>query len=247
MLTFGSLFAGIGGFDLGFERVGMQCKWQVEIDDYATRVLEKHWPDVARFRDIKECGGHNLEQVDIICGGDPCQGNSIAGAINKRKVDDIGANFPRVVAALRPLCVVRENAGIERSDAVRSWKRMRADFESLGYSVVPVRVSTAMVGGDHWRARTFLVGFSSDACCERWEGVDWEGLETRDACRVGGDELRPEPPAKDVRSAPRICGVAHGVPNRLDRIRCLGNAVDPRVAEWIGRRIVEAFDNGGAA
>ena len=51
-LTFGSLFAGIGGFDLGFERAGMECKWQVEIDDYATRVLEKHWPDVARHRDV---------------------------------------------------------------------------------------------------------------------------------------------------------------------------------------------------
>ena len=72
-LTFGSLFAGIGGFDLGFERAGMVCKWQVEIDDYANRVLAKHWPDVHRERDIRECGVHNLERVDVICGGFPCQ------------------------------------------------------------------------------------------------------------------------------------------------------------------------------
>ena len=51
-LTFGSLFAGIGGLDLGLERAGMVCKWQVEIDGYATKVLEKHWPRVARWRDI---------------------------------------------------------------------------------------------------------------------------------------------------------------------------------------------------
>lgn len=68
LMTFGSLFAGIGGFDLGFERAGLVCKWQVEIDDYATKVLEKHWPSVHRERDIRQCGKHNLEQVDVIFG-----------------------------------------------------------------------------------------------------------------------------------------------------------------------------------
>jgi len=52
-LTFGSLFAGIGGFDLGLEMAGMVCKWQVEIDDYASRVLAKHWPNVARHDDVR--------------------------------------------------------------------------------------------------------------------------------------------------------------------------------------------------
>ena len=56
-LTFGSLFAGIGGFDLGFERAGMTPLWQVEIDDYCNRVLEKHWPDVKRYRDVREIHG----------------------------------------------------------------------------------------------------------------------------------------------------------------------------------------------
>ena len=89
-LTFGSLFAGIGGFDLGFERAGMQCKWQVEIDDYATRVLEKHWPDVHRERDVKQCGKHNLEPVDVICGGFPCQDVSAAGKRNGVKGERSG-------------------------------------------------------------------------------------------------------------------------------------------------------------
>ncbi len=78
-LTFGSLFAGIGGFDLGFERAGMVCKWQVEIDDYANRVLAKHWPAVHRERDIRQCGAHNLQPVDVVCGGFPCQDISYAG------------------------------------------------------------------------------------------------------------------------------------------------------------------------
>jgi len=88
-LTFGSLFAGIGGFDLGFERAGVTCKWQVEIDEYATRVLERHWPRVRRWRDVREFIGEveqtwldnshystrgakrNPLQVDVICGGFP--------------------------------------------------------------------------------------------------------------------------------------------------------------------------------
>ena len=59
-LTHGSLFAGIGGFDLGFERAGIKTIWQVEIDEYCRRVLEKHWPDVERFSDVRLCGADNL-------------------------------------------------------------------------------------------------------------------------------------------------------------------------------------------
>lgn len=63
-LTFGSLFSGIGGFDLGFEQAGMVCKWQVEIDDKARDILDKHWPGVAKFGDVRNVGNHNLEPVD---------------------------------------------------------------------------------------------------------------------------------------------------------------------------------------
>jgi hypothetical protein len=72
-LTFGSLFAGIGGFDLGLERAGMECRWQVEIDPFCRKVLEKHWPGVPKYGDIREIKGPELERVDLICGGFPCQ------------------------------------------------------------------------------------------------------------------------------------------------------------------------------
>ena len=112
-LTFGSLFAGIGGFDLGFERAGMQCKWQVEIDDYANRVLQKHWPDVHRERDIRECGSHNLSPVDVICGGFPCQDIRVANTGSAKGLDGdrSGLFFDavRVVDELQPRIVVMEN------------------------------------------------------------------------------------------------------------------------------------------
>ena len=80
-VKFGSLFAGIGGIDLGLERAGMECIWQVEIDDYATRVLEKHWPNVRRWRDVRDFPPEPVEdwRCDLIAGGFPCQDISYAG------------------------------------------------------------------------------------------------------------------------------------------------------------------------
>ncbi len=111
MLTFGSLFAGVGGFDLGFERAGFECKWQVEIDDYATRVLERHWPDVHRERDIRQCGRHNLERVDCIIGGFPCVDISYAGKGAGLDGARSGLFFEaiRLFRELQPRAVVLEN------------------------------------------------------------------------------------------------------------------------------------------
>src|SRR6185436_9645399 len=78
-MTFGSLFAGIGGLDLGLERAGMECRWQVENDPFCIAVLEKHWPEVKRYGDIREVEGSELERVDLMCGGFPCQDLSCAG------------------------------------------------------------------------------------------------------------------------------------------------------------------------
>ena len=79
MLTVGSLFSGIGGPDLGLERAGMNVIWQSEIDDYASRVLKKHWPEVPNYGDIKEIDWQRVERPDVVCGGYPCQPFSLAG------------------------------------------------------------------------------------------------------------------------------------------------------------------------
>ena len=69
----GSLFAGIGGFDLGLERAGgFQTAWFCEQDPYCTKVLNKHWPDVPVYPDITELKGQDVEPVDVLCGGFPC-------------------------------------------------------------------------------------------------------------------------------------------------------------------------------
>lgn len=78
-LTVGSLFAGIGGFDLGFHRVGCDVRWQVEQDGKAQSVLSARFPDATLYDDVQTVGAANLEPVDVICGGFPCQDVSVAG------------------------------------------------------------------------------------------------------------------------------------------------------------------------
>jgi DNA (cytosine-5)-methyltransferase 1 len=78
-LVYGSLFTGVGGFDLGFDRAGMRCAWQVEIDANCRTVLERQWPDVSRREDVRATRGDELEAVDVICAGFPCQDLSVSG------------------------------------------------------------------------------------------------------------------------------------------------------------------------
>lgn len=78
-LRLGSVYTGIGGFDLGFERAGFTVAWQIEIEKFCVAVLKSRWPDVERFNDVRECGKHNLSTVDVLAGGFPCQDLSVAG------------------------------------------------------------------------------------------------------------------------------------------------------------------------
>lgn len=86
--TVGSLFSGIGGMDLAFTWAGCHTAWQVEIDDYCTQILQRHWPDVPRYRDVRGITGRGgkgwrryerVAPVDILAGGFPCQDISVAG------------------------------------------------------------------------------------------------------------------------------------------------------------------------
>lgn len=77
--TFGSLFAGVGGFDLGFEAAGYECKFQVEWDKHCQQILAHHWPNVPRWGDVSEVSGYDLPPVDVITYGFPCQDLSVAG------------------------------------------------------------------------------------------------------------------------------------------------------------------------
>jgi DNA (cytosine-5)-methyltransferase 1 len=134
-LTFGSLFAGIGGFDLGFERAGMECAWQVEIDPDAQRVLRRHWPDAKLLPDVTKAGRKNLPKVDVICGGFPCQDLSVAGkrAGIKGKRSGLFYHMARITRELKPAVLVWENVpGLLSSERGRCFLEVLAEMDRIG-------------------------------------------------------------------------------------------------------------------
>jgi len=237
-MTFGSLFAGIGGFDLGFERAGMKCEWQVEIDDYANKVLAKHWPHVRRHGDIRTFPPEPASDwaVDVICGGFPCQDISNSG--KKSGIDGersgLWSEFFRVIRVLRPRFVVVENVA---ALLVRGIGRVLGDLASIGFDAEWTVLSACAMGAPHARERLFLIAYP-DSCILRtsWPPSSEKrpaDLHLNGACSEGQLAswwtMEPEP-----------CSVVYGVPRLVDRLRGFGNAVVPQIAEWIGKRLLTA-------
>ena len=235
-MTFGSLFAGIGGLDLGLERAGMECRWQVEINDYAQRVLAKHWPNVRRHNDIRTWPAGDTERVDLICGGFPCQDISNAGKGEGLDGDRSGLFFEavRVVRQLRPRYVLLENVA---ALLTRGLDRVHGAMAKIGYDSEWHCIPACAVGAPHIRDRVFILAHAASIRMERCR-ADWqqvtpisigEKILGRDSpiCRGGNWETEPA-----------VGRVANGVPARVDRLKCLGNAVVPQVAEYIGRQII---------
>lgn len=158
--TVGSLFSGIGGLDLGLERAGFDVRWQVENDEYCSRVLAKHWPDVPRYGDIRELDGRDLEPVDVICGGFPCQPTSHAGR-RRGESDDrwLWPEMLRLVREVRPAVVLGENVfGLVTHNGGLLLASIVADLEAEDYEVAPPIVFPALaIGAPHLRQRVWIV------------------------------------------------------------------------------------------
>ncbi len=272
-MTVGSLFAGIGGFDLGFERAGFEIKWQVEIDPFCRAVLAKHWPGVRRYEDVRtvhEPGmcrdvpcEHCLPRVDVLVGGFPCQDISVAGAgagIGGAR-SGLWSEYARIVSEIRPAYVVVENVSALLG---RGLGRVLGDLATLGYDAEWDCIPASALRAPHQRDRVWIVAYPNDQRKPQPEGREQDERGLVSHC--GKAMAYPYAPRSQERLVfagispcsgrdddgqdaalgdwwaiePNVGRVAHGVPNRVDRLRGLGNSIVPQIAEWIARRIIEA-------
>lgn len=294
MLTHLSLFSGIGGLDLAAEMAGFctigQCEWA----DYPTKVLEKHWPDVPRWRDIRTLTGESfyektgMRTVDVISGGFPCQPFSVAGK-RRGKEDDryLWPEMLRVISELRPAWVVGENVAGIVSMALDT---VLADLEGLGYAAQALIIPACAVDAPHRRDRCAVLAYADKARRQKFNAptvTDESGHPSRSSaenvahtvgirlwedshqssydqkrddsahwerrwpelCPAGCSSSNVSNPTHKFRNRAQQCSepagrpgltdgmwwnpepdvgrVAHGVPSRVDRLKCLGNAVVP--------------------
>jgi len=256
-VTFGSLFSGIGSLDLGLERAGMVCRWQVENDRACLHVLNNHWPQIRKYEDARQVELSTVERVDLIAGGDPCPTRSRAGSIHGRdKQEDLWPEFLRWVSFLQPLWVLRENVPSPDLDDC-AWQ-----LECVGYSTTALELEGAFITAQA-RRRQFLVGVLATAghCPTRAFSDCESDMRDRQALLEAGEAvacLTTHPyrmdsrdnyvfePGRGVRiparvERERLTGLPDGHTGGVSfRAACrqTGNAVITHKAEWIGRRIL---------
>ncbi len=206
-LTFGSLFSGIGGLDLGLQQSGMICKWQVEKDEKCLVQLETHWPDIPKYKDVNDVGKKNLTAVDLICGGFPCQDVSVSGRREGLAGERSGLwfEFHRIIGELKPEWVVIENVpGLLSSNGGRDMGTILGGLAKLGYWWAYRVLDAQFFGVPQRRRRVFIVASLTKGCPQEVlferEISPWDTSPSREATAelagntqsgigIGGSEL----------------------------------------------------------
>lgn len=251
-----SLFSGIGGIDLASEWAGIKTVAFCEYADFPRKVLEKHWPRIPIFKDVRELNKKLLENegiinesktIDIVHGGFPCQPYSVAGKKKGKEDDrDLWPEMFRIIKEIKPNWVVGENvAHFARTELDRTL----SDLESIGYDTRAFILPALSVGAKHRRDRIFIVANSNN---KRWGGLD-------KSFEIGRDQLFEESISLEARkrvwdiqdnilsSGKRILSEPGGRLQRnddglsegMDRLKAIGNAVMPQQIYPIFKAIVE--------
>lgn len=217
-MRIGSLFSGIGGIELGLERAGVgHTVWQCEQDTAAQAVLRTRWPGVPVYDDVRAIGAANVQPVDVLCGGFPCQDISVAGSGAGLSGARSGLWFEylRLIRELRPRYVVAENVA---ALVTRGLDVVLGGLAKSGYDALWLPLRASDVGAPHRRERIFIVA---------WRVAD------SDSKRALGQPDSPE--RREVERAPAD-GAGGGV-GHADRSGLEGRSLlkCERSDQWIAR------------
>lgn len=243
------LFAGIGGMALGFKNAGINSIAMCEIEEFPRKILAHHWPDVPLFKDIKNLrveggelkgdtdGSISVSDIDIISGGFPCTDISVGQSMKKREYlqgsrSGLWYEMERVIRAVRPRWVVIENSSELVKRGLEEILETLSEIDYVGEGHV---LQASDFGLHHRRRRLFIIAHRDEQALQRGdqESVLWkpvlQGQLGRVPARWAGRWDLP---------VDRVMRSLNGVPSGMDRIKGIGNAVCPKIAEEIGKAIV---------
>ncbi len=261
-IKIGSLFAGIGGFELGIERAipNSETIWQVEQNTFCQSILSKHWPKAKIYNDVRDITINNVERVDILIGGFPCQDISIQNVnrkgIHNGKKSSLWWEMHRIIGELRPRVVIMENvANILRVGGLD----VVGSLAEIGYDCEWTVIQASDFGACHQRKRWFCVAYPRRKTArnraqipfsmEERRSVEYEISDRSQSLSTLWNNKR-ESDWRGVGCESSVCRVDDGIPSRMDRskhnkirnerLKSLGNAIVPQCSEWIGLQVLKS-------
>jgi DNA (cytosine-5)-methyltransferase 1 len=244
----GSLFSGIGGFDLASEWMGWENIFHCEIEPFPKKILQHYWPNADSLGDIKKTDFKKYEgQIDIISGGFPCQPYSAAGK-RKGKEDDrhLWPEMLRAIREIKPRWIVGENVyGLINWNGGLVFEEIHTDLETEGYEVWAVILPAVSKDAPHRRDRIWFIANSNNTGLQRRKnnritpGIGQKSNQQLAGCFWAEWQKFP--------TQPPVCGGNDGLPSKLDgitfskwrneSIKSYGNAVVPQVVYEIFKTI----------
>jgi DNA (cytosine-5)-methyltransferase 1 len=229
-LTHGSLFTGIGGFDLGAQKEGIKTLWTCDIEKYTRLITKKHFPETIQHEDIREL--INPGYVDIISGGFPCQDISINGhgrGINGTR-SGLWSEMFRIIRHVRPKYAI-----IENSPALlfRGFERILLDLSQIGYNAEWQCLSNRSFGYPHKRERIYVIAYAMpigsqtsifnngkiNPIFRKWSPIESEYNSIAQGIYQMSD-------SENIRNDVRVSSWTH-------RISAIGNAINPTIARYL--------------
>lgn len=218
-----------GGGILGGVLLGHTPVCAVEINPYCRQVLLQRqrdgilprfpiWDDAITFPAEEWTG-----RVDIVCGGDPCQGNSNA-ARHGVPAQSLGATFLSIVQRVQPAAVLRENPFTVRRDAPWPAWKFRDALEDLGFAAIIVKLGACCVGASHRKMRSWVIGVSES----QRPGLEGHVRQIMERASHWGPDSHPARPDRGC-PPPRVCRATDAVAHRMDRLKAIGNGQVPGV------------------
>ena len=240
MVTHGSLFSGIGGFEEGAKLSNIETIWNCEYEKFQRLILKKHFPTTIQYDDIRTM--HNARYVDIISGGFPCQDISVAGKGKGIDGDRSRLWFEmfRIIRESKPKYVI-----IENSPALlyKGFERVLCNLSSIGYNAEWQVLSNVSFGYPHQRERVYIIAYSNEIGLQSrvCEGRSFDSLfKKRTSNQNNGYSC-----AKRILEIPTHSDIRNddGFRNWSHRVASVGNSVNRTLAHYLFECIKNHYQN----